>query len=51
MDPQKIVKEELSDDELVDFGIQLAQLASVAKSNSRKVYHLHFAKVSLEMEE
>ncbi|EER03649.1 hypothetical protein Pmar_PMAR022948, partial [Perkinsus marinus ATCC 50983] len=44
MDPQKIVKEELSDDELVDFGIQLAQLASVAKSNSRKVYHLHFAK-------
>ncbi|KAF4728954.1 hypothetical protein FOZ63_018881, partial [Perkinsus olseni] len=36
IDPQLIVKKELSDDELVDYGIQLAQLASVAKSNGKK---------------
>ncbi|KAF4710740.1 hypothetical protein FOZ63_017258, partial [Perkinsus olseni] len=44
IDPQLIVKKELSDDELVDYGIQLAQLASVAKSNGKKVHYLHFAK-------
>ncbi|KAF4674659.1 Serine/threonine-protein kinase ulk2 [Perkinsus chesapeaki] len=44
IDPESIIKEDLTDDELVDYGIQFAQCASVAKSNGKKLYYLHFSK-------